>query len=113
MFAATALAEGWGHAVPTVPGLAYDALINFDEADSTTWWRVQVKRVFIWKAKGQPAINIRRGNEAGYKAGDADYLAAVDVDARTIHLFPWDYVYGQKRLVLTAQHDKFLLENWR
>ena len=89
-----------------VAGQHYDGLVCFDEADPNTYWRVQVKRIFMWKQKrgAVPAVNVRRGNGERYHKDDADYLAAVDMEAGLVYLFPWDEVYRKKRL--TINHDK-------
>lgn len=95
-----------------IAGKHYDGLICFDEADPNTYWRVQVKRIFLWKLKNgtYPAVNVRRGNDTHYKKGDADYLAAVDMEAGLVYLFPWDQVYRQKRLTINhIKHQEYLV----
>ncbi len=100
--AAAVLEFGWEWAWVS-PGLPFDGLMCLDMAlDSTRWWRVQVKRIFKWK-KHHPAVNMLRGNGKRYKKGDADYLAAVDVDAKLMYLIPWGDVYKKSRVTINPE----------
>ena len=86
-------------------GARYDGLICFDEADPNTWWRVQIKRIFPRRDNNMAPTCVlsHRGNK-NYDKDDADYLAAVDVEAGLVYLFPWEEVYETKRL--TIDHEK-------
>ena len=108
MCAAVMLDAGWTWAWP-IAGMHYDGLVCFDEADPNTYWRVQVKRIFMWNGR-TPAVNVRRGDDTRYGLNDADYLAAVDVDAGLVYLFPWETVYRKKRLCINHdKHREFLI----
>lgn len=102
--AAIILERGWDWAWAS-DGRTFDGLVCFDEADPNTWWRVQMKRIFPRKDNGNaPTVVMKTGQNARYKKTDADYLAAIDVEAKLVYLIPWELVYKSKRL--TIDHDK-------
>jgi hypothetical protein len=95
-----------------VAGQHYDGLLCFSNLDPNTYWRVQVKRIFLWSVKDgpTPAVNIRKGDGERYGKNDADYLAAVDMQAGLVYLFPWEEVYKQKRLRINhVKHARYLI----
>jgi hypothetical protein len=109
--ASVVLEAGWQWCWP-VAGRHYDGLVCFDEADPNTYWRVQVKRIFMWTQKRgkTPAVNVRRGDDTRYDKNDADYLAAVDMEAGLVYLIPWEEVYRKKRLTINHEkHQEYLV----
>lgn len=110
--AAVVLERGWNWAWAS-DGLPFDGLICFDPADPNTWWRVQVKRIFPRKDnRNAPTIELKhkRSNQR-YSKGDADYLAAVDVEAGVVFLFPWNEVYRRKRLTVDYEkHQEYMVK---
>lgn len=112
--ASVMLEAGYQWAWP-VAGQRYDGLVCFTQADPNTYWRVQVKRIFLWSCQGgpKPAANVRKGDDTRYGKDDADYLAAVDMQAKLVYLFPWEEVYRKKRITINHEkHGRYLVDDF-
>lgn len=104
-FMQLALEEGYDVAVPVAEDSAYDVLI--DPMRNGVFQRVQVKR--CWDKDGSPTVNLTRFDGQRYAAGDAEWLAAVEVETGRTWMIPWEKVYHYTRKRITADLAEYLL----
>lgn len=80
------LKRGWGVLSPLSNITAYDFVIEKDGVLK----RVQVKAA--WGRGQNRVVSVRRPRNKAYKAGDYDYLFAVDLDKKENFMVPWSKI---------------------